>query len=111
MPAIQSGTLGFTIYQDPYLQGFMPVLYMYLYNLSGGVLQPPDTDTGLSVITKSNVGPVRGDQPVPGQHDGGEVHPAALGRDQRADGDNKHLISRSISWPGRNVPVSPRPLP
>jgi simple sugar transport system substrate-binding protein len=57
VPAIQSGTLGFTIYQDPYLQGFMPVLYMYLYNLSGGVLQPPDTDTGLSVITKSNVDP------------------------------------------------------
>jgi simple sugar transport system substrate-binding protein len=57
VPAIQSGTLGFTIYQDPYLQGFMPVLYLYLYNLSGGVLQPPDTDTGLSVITKSNVGP------------------------------------------------------
>ena len=57
VPNIQSGTLNFTIYQDPYLQGFMPVLYMYLYNISGGVLQPPDTDTGLSVITKSNVGP------------------------------------------------------
>ncbi|HEY3880755.1 MAG TPA: substrate-binding domain-containing protein [Trebonia sp.] len=57
VPAIQSGQLDFTIYQDPYLQGFLPVMYMYLYNLSGGVLQPPDTDTGLSVITKSNVGP------------------------------------------------------
>jgi simple sugar transport system substrate-binding protein len=57
VPNIQSGTLNFTIYQDPYLQGFMPVLYLYLYNISGGVLQPPDTDTGLSVITKSNVGP------------------------------------------------------
>ena len=57
MPAIQDGTLKFTIYQDPYLQGFLPVLYMYLYNLSGGVLAPPDTDTGLSVVTKSNVGP------------------------------------------------------
>ena len=57
VPAIQSGTLGFTIYQDPYLQGFLPVLYMYLYNLSGGVLSPPDTDTGLSVVTKSNVEP------------------------------------------------------
>ena len=57
VPNIQSGTLDFTIYQDPYLQGFMPVLYLYLYNISGGVLQPPDTDTGLSVITKSNVGP------------------------------------------------------
>jgi simple sugar transport system substrate-binding protein len=57
VPAIQSGTLNFTIYQDPYLQGFLPVMFLYLYNLSGGVLAPPDTDTGLSVITKSNVGP------------------------------------------------------
>src|SRR6201996_6191974 len=57
IPAIQSGVLDFTIYQDPYLQGFLPVLYLYLYNLSGGVLQPSDTDTGLSVVTKSNVGP------------------------------------------------------
>src|SRR5579862_1400918 len=57
IPNIQSGTLDFTIYQDPYLQGFLPVLYLYLYNLSGGVLSPPDTDTGLSVVTKSNVEP------------------------------------------------------
>jgi simple sugar transport system substrate-binding protein len=57
IPNIQSGTLHFTIYQDPYLQGFLPVLYLYLYNLSGGVLSPPDTDTGLSVVTKSNVEP------------------------------------------------------
>jgi simple sugar transport system substrate-binding protein len=57
IPNIQSGTLGFTIYQDPYLQGFLPVLFLYLFNLSGGVLAPPDTDTGLSVVTKSNVGP------------------------------------------------------
>ena len=57
IPSIQSGTLDFTIYQDPYLQGFLPVLYLYLYNLSGGVLAPPDTDTGLSVVTKSNAEP------------------------------------------------------
>jgi simple sugar transport system substrate-binding protein len=57
VPNIQNGTLDFTIYQDPYLQGFLPVLYLYLYNLSGGVLAPPDTDTGLSVVTKANVGP------------------------------------------------------
>ena len=54
---IQSGLMDFTIYQDPYLQGFLPVLYMYLYNISGGTLAPPDTDTGLTVITKSNAGP------------------------------------------------------
>ncbi|HEY6495592.1 MAG TPA: substrate-binding domain-containing protein [Trebonia sp.] len=57
VPNIQNGTLSFTIYQDPYLQGFLPVLYLYLFNISGGVLVPPDTDTGLSVVTKNNVGP------------------------------------------------------
>ena len=40
VPNIQDGTLKFSIYQDPYLQGFLPVLYLYLYNLSGGVLAP-----------------------------------------------------------------------
>ena len=51
---IASGATGFTIYQDPYLQGFLPTLYLYLYNISGGTIVPPDTDTGLSFITKSN---------------------------------------------------------
>jgi simple sugar transport system substrate-binding protein len=53
---IQSGLMDFTIYQDPYLQGFMPVLYMYLYLLSGRTLSPADTDTGLSVVDKSTAG-------------------------------------------------------
>jgi len=52
---IAGGKTGFTIYQDPYLQGFLPTLYMYLYNISGGTLVPSDTDTGLSFITKSNL--------------------------------------------------------
>jgi simple sugar transport system substrate-binding protein len=52
---IAGGKMNFTIYQDPYLQGFLPVLYMYLYNLSGGTIAPPNTDTGLTVITKDNV--------------------------------------------------------
>jgi simple sugar transport system substrate-binding protein len=56
VPAIQSGLLGFTIYQDPYLQGFLPALYLYLYNISGGTISPPDTDTGLTFIDKSNLG-------------------------------------------------------
>jgi simple sugar transport system substrate-binding protein len=54
---VKAGKTDFTIYQDPYLQGFLPVLYLYLYNISGGTLAPSDTDTGLSFITKSNVGP------------------------------------------------------
>jgi simple sugar transport system substrate-binding protein len=52
---IKAGKTGFTIYQDPYLQGFLPTLYMYLFNISGGTLVPSDTDTGLSFITKSNL--------------------------------------------------------
>jgi simple sugar transport system substrate-binding protein len=52
---IKAGKTGFTIYQDPYLQGFLPTLYLYLFNISGGTLVPSDTDTGLSFITKSNL--------------------------------------------------------
>jgi simple sugar transport system substrate-binding protein len=57
LSAIQDGSLDFTIDQEPYLQGFLPTLYLYLYNLSGGLILPPDTDTGLTFVTKSNVGP------------------------------------------------------
>jgi simple sugar transport system substrate-binding protein len=52
---IKAGTINFTIFQNPYLQGFMPVLYTYLYNLSGGQLAPPNTDTGLTVLNKDNI--------------------------------------------------------
>jgi simple sugar transport system substrate-binding protein len=54
---IQAGKTNFTIYQDPYLQGFLPTLYFYLYNISGGTVSPSDTDTGLTFITKSNAAP------------------------------------------------------
>ena len=55
--AIKAGQINFTIDQEPYLQGFLPVLYLYLFKLSGGLVLPPNTDTGLSFVTKSNVGP------------------------------------------------------
>ncbi len=57
LTAIKSGQLDFTIDQNPYLQGFIPVIYLYLFNLSGGLLSPPNTDTGLTFVTKDNVGP------------------------------------------------------
>ena len=57
LQAINNGTVNFTIDQEPYLQGFLPTLYLYLFNLSGGLMLPPNTDTGLSFVTKSNVGP------------------------------------------------------
>ena len=55
LAALKAGTVKFSIFQDPYLQGFLPVLYLYLYNLSGAQLAPPDTDTSLTVLTPSNV--------------------------------------------------------
>jgi len=56
LTAISAGQLGFTIDQQPYLQGFLPTLYLYLFQLSGGLVAPPETNTGLKFVTKSNVG-------------------------------------------------------
>jgi simple sugar transport system substrate-binding protein len=57
LTAVQNGQLSFTIDQEPYLQGFLPVLYLYLFNLTGGLVSPPNTDTGLTFVTKSTVTP------------------------------------------------------
>jgi simple sugar transport system substrate-binding protein len=57
LTAINAGQINFTIDQEPYLQGFLPVVYLYLFNLTGGLIVPPNTDTGLTFVTKSNVGP------------------------------------------------------
>src|SRR5215471_4318681 len=54
---INKGNLDFTIDQQPYLQGFIPVVQLFLYKLSGGLMAPSDTNTGLLFVTKSNVGP------------------------------------------------------
>jgi simple sugar transport system substrate-binding protein len=55
LTAIKAGQLDFTIDQSPYLQGFLPTLYLYLFQLSGGLVSPPTTDTGLKFVTKGNV--------------------------------------------------------
>jgi simple sugar transport system substrate-binding protein len=55
--AIDGGSLDFTIDQQPYLQGFLPVLYLFLYKLSGGLMFPSETNTGLLFVTKDNVKP------------------------------------------------------
>ncbi len=54
---VQAGNLDFTIDQQPYLQGFLPVVQLFLYKLSGGLQQPSNTNTGLLFVTKNNVGP------------------------------------------------------
>jgi simple sugar transport system substrate-binding protein len=57
LTSVQAGQISFTIDQSPYLQGFLPTLYLYLWQLSGGLVSPPTTDTGLKFVTKANVAP------------------------------------------------------
>ncbi|MBO2447769.1 sugar ABC transporter substrate-binding protein [Actinomadura barringtoniae] len=57
LTAVKAGNLDFTIDQQPYLQGFLPVQYLWLYKLSGGLVAPPETNTGLLFVTKDNVDP------------------------------------------------------
>jgi simple sugar transport system substrate-binding protein len=56
LTAITAGQIDFTVDQQPYLQGFLPTLYLYLWQLSGGLIAPPETNTGLKFVTKSNAG-------------------------------------------------------
>jgi simple sugar transport system substrate-binding protein len=53
LAGLKAGVINFSIFQDPYLQGFLPTLYLYMYNLTGTQVRPPDTDTSLTVITPS----------------------------------------------------------
>jgi simple sugar transport system substrate-binding protein len=57
LSGIKAGNLDYTIDQQPYLQGFLPVLALYFYKLSGGLLFPCQTNTGLLFVTKDTVGP------------------------------------------------------
>jgi len=52
---VGSGDMTFTTDQQPYLQGFLPALQLYLYKLSGGAVSPANTDTSLAYVTKDNV--------------------------------------------------------
>jgi simple sugar transport system substrate-binding protein len=57
LASIKGGFLDFTIDQQPYLQGFLPVIALFMFNLSGGLVHPAETNTGLTFVTKANVGP------------------------------------------------------
>ena len=54
---INDGVADFTIDQQPYLQGFYPVVQLFLYRLSGGLVGCEDMNTGIKFVTKSNIGP------------------------------------------------------
>ncbi len=55
--AINAGYVTTTIDQQAYLQGFDTIMQLFLYNISGGLMKPTNTDTGLGIVTKANVAP------------------------------------------------------
>jgi simple sugar transport system substrate-binding protein len=54
---LASGEIDFTIDQQPYLQGFFPILELYLYNVTQTLTGMADVNTGLKFLDKTTVGP------------------------------------------------------
>ena len=81
--AIKAGNLDYTIDQQPYLQGFLPVLYLYMYKLSGGLVFPSETNTGLLFVTKDNVDPYL--RPRPGSRARAPSRSWSSGRERSPD--------------------------
>jgi simple sugar transport system substrate-binding protein len=54
---LAAGIIEFTIDQQPYLQGFLPILELYMYKVSQGLTGIADVDTGLKFLTKTTVLP------------------------------------------------------
>jgi simple sugar transport system substrate-binding protein len=54
---LQEGNIEFTIDQQPYLQGFLPVLQLFMWHVSGTLTGPAETDTGLKFLSKATVDP------------------------------------------------------
>jgi simple sugar transport system substrate-binding protein len=54
---LHAGYIEFTIDQQPYLQGFLPILQLYLYKASQGLTGISEVDTGLKFLDKNTVEP------------------------------------------------------
>jgi simple sugar transport system substrate-binding protein len=54
---LSEGIIEFTIDQQPYLQGFLPVLQLFMYKVSGTLSGLAETDTGLKFLSKETVTP------------------------------------------------------
>jgi simple sugar transport system substrate-binding protein len=57
LKAVNAGDLDFTIDQQPYLQGWLPILQLWFYKYTSGLVAPSDTNTGIAFVTKANVKP------------------------------------------------------
>jgi len=54
---LKEGNIEFTIDQQPYLQGFLPILELFMYKVSGTLTGPAEVDTGLKFLNKETVAP------------------------------------------------------
>lgn len=54
---LAAGQIQFTIDQQPYLQGFFPILELYLYNVSQKLTGTADVNTGLKFLDQTTVVP------------------------------------------------------
>jgi simple sugar transport system substrate-binding protein len=54
---IQDGQLDFTVDEQPYFQGFVPALQLFLAKIAGGLLAPSDTDIPTVFVTRRNLTP------------------------------------------------------
>jgi simple sugar transport system substrate-binding protein len=54
---LASGQIDFTIDQQPYLQGFFPILELYMYNITQKLTGIADVNTGLKFLDKTSIGP------------------------------------------------------
>ena len=54
---LHEGFLEFTIDQQPYLQGFVPILQLFLWQVSGSLSGPAEVNTGLKFVDKESVTP------------------------------------------------------
>ena len=54
---LQEGNIEFTIDQQPYQQGFLPILQLFFWRASGSLSGPAEVDTGLKFLDKETVGP------------------------------------------------------
>jgi simple sugar transport system substrate-binding protein len=54
---LAAGQIDFTIDQQPYLQGFLPILELYMYKVTQKLTGTADINTGLKFLDKTTVGP------------------------------------------------------
>ena len=85
---VKAGNLTFTIDQQAYLQGFDTIMQLYLYNVSGGLMKPTNTDTGLGIVVKATVAPYLAQEQV--RRDEREA------ADPEAAGEDPALVAASV---------------